>query len=57
MPAILDRRALEGIPGQRNGVKIRKIVSDLQTSSLRLPSLDGVLMANTLHFIEQQQVF
>ena len=53
----LDRRALEKIPGQRNGVEIRKIVTDLQSSSLRLPSVDGVLMANTLHFIEEQQVF
>ena len=53
----LDPRALKGIPGQRNGVEIRKIVTDLQSSSLRLPSGDGVLMANTLHFIEEQQVF
>jgi hypothetical protein len=53
----LDSRALKGIPGQRNGVEIRKIVTDLQSSSLRLPSGDGVLMANTLHFIEKQQVF
>ena len=53
----LDPRVLEEIPGQRNGVEIRKIVTDLQSSSLRLPSVDGVLMANTLHFIEEQQVF
>jgi hypothetical protein len=53
----LDPRALERIPGQRNGVEIRKIVTDLQSSSLHLPSADGVLMANTLHFIEEQQVF
>jgi SAM-dependent methyltransferase len=52
-----DQRALEGIPGQRNGVEIRKIVMDLQSSSHRLPSVDGVLMANTLHFIQEQQVF
>jgi SAM-dependent methyltransferase len=52
-----DQRALEGIPDQRNGVEIRKIVMDLQNASLHLPSLDGVLMANTLHFIQEQQVF
>jgi SAM-dependent methyltransferase len=51
-----DQRALEGIPDQRNGVEIRKIVMDLQNASLRLPSVDGVLMANTLHFIQEQQV-
>ena len=52
-----DPNTLKGIPRQRNGVEIRKIVTDLQSSSLRLPSVDGVLMANTLHFIQDQQVF
>jgi glycerol uptake facilitator-like aquaporin len=40
-----------------SGLLIRKIVVDLQSASLRLPSVDGVLMANTLHFIQEQQVF
>jgi SAM-dependent methyltransferase len=53
----LDPRVLKGIPRQRNGVEIRKIVMDLQSSTLRLPSVDGVLMANTLHFIQEQQLF
>lgn len=52
-----DPSALEGIPDQHDGVEIRKIVGDLQSSSLRLPSVDGVLMANTLHFIQEQQIF
>jgi SAM-dependent methyltransferase len=52
-----DQRALERIPDQHDGVEIRKIVGDLQSSSLRLPPVDGVLMANTLHFIQEQQVF
>ena len=51
----LDRRTLEGIPDQHNGVEIRKIVGDLQSFSLRLPQVDGILMANTLHFIQEQQ--
>jgi ubiquinone/menaquinone biosynthesis C-methylase UbiE len=50
-----DRRTLEGIPDQHDGVEIRKIVGDLQSSSLRLPPVDGILMANTLHFIQEQQ--
>jgi SAM-dependent methyltransferase len=53
----LDQKALEGIPGQHDGVAIRKIVGDLQSSSLRLPPVDGILMANTLHFIKEQRVF
>jgi ubiquinone/menaquinone biosynthesis C-methylase UbiE len=52
-----DPRALEEIPAQHDGVEIRKIVGDLQSSGLRLPSVDGILMANTLHFIEEQKAF
>jgi hypothetical protein len=52
-----DPRVLEGIPDQHDGVEIRKIAGDLQSSSLRLPSVEGVLMANTLHFIQEQQIF
>ena len=52
-----DQRSLERIPDQHDGVEIRKIVGDLKSSSLRLPSVDGILMANTLHFIREQQVF
>ena len=53
----LDERALEGIPDQHNGVEIRKIVGALENSDSLLPSADGILMANTLHFIQEQQVF
>src|SRR5258708_24352117 len=51
----LDWRALKSIPDQHHGVEIHKIVGDLQSSSLSLPAVDGVLMANTLHFIREQQ--
>jgi hypothetical protein len=53
----LDQRALKGIPDRHCGVEIRKIVADLQSSGLRLPPVDGILMANTLHFIQDQQIF
>jgi len=52
-----DHGALERVPDQHNRVEIRKIVGDLQSSSLRLPSVAGILMANTLHFIQEQQIF
>jgi hypothetical protein len=52
----LDQRALKGIPDRHCGVEIRKIVADLQSSGLRLPPVDGILMANTLHFIQKQQI-
>lgn len=49
-----DSRVLEEIPNKCHGVEIRKILGDLESSSLRLPSVDGILMANTLHFIREQ---
>jgi ubiquinone/menaquinone biosynthesis C-methylase UbiE len=53
----LDQRALEEIPDRHDGVEIRKIVGDLRSPSLRLPSVDGILMANALHFIQEQHLF
>jgi|SRR3954454_8773601 len=53
----LDSRALENIPDAHHNVEIRKIVGDLRSPSLRLPSVNGILMANTLHFIPEQEAF
>ncbi|WP_353064497.1 class I SAM-dependent methyltransferase [Tunturibacter psychrotolerans] len=53
----LDQGALKRIPEQYHGVTIRKVLGDLRSSSLRLPAADGILMANTLHFIEDQHLF
>ncbi len=51
-----DRKALAEIPNHFNGIEICKTVGDLQNASLALPPVDGVLIANTLHFIREQQV-
>jgi ubiquinone/menaquinone biosynthesis C-methylase UbiE len=51
-----DASALDKIPDRYSEVEIRKIVGDLESPSLRLPTVDGVLMANTLHFIREQQL-
>jgi len=53
----LDRRALAEIPDQYDGVEIQKILRDLQSPDLRLPPVDGILMANVLHFIREQRLF
>jgi ubiquinone/menaquinone biosynthesis C-methylase UbiE len=53
----LDQGALKRIPEQYHGVTIRKVLGDLRSSSLRLPAADGILMANSLHFIEDQHLF
>jgi ubiquinone/menaquinone biosynthesis C-methylase UbiE len=53
----LDQRTLAGVPDHYEGVEIRKRVGDIRSPQLLLPSVDGILMANTLHFIQEQQVF
>jgi ubiquinone/menaquinone biosynthesis C-methylase UbiE len=52
----LDQRTLQQIPERDDGVEIRKIVGDIRSPGLRLPPVDGILMANTLHFIREQEV-
>jgi hypothetical protein len=53
----LDQRALEGVPDYYDGVEIRKTLADIGSPSFRLPAVDGILMANTLHYIREQQIF
>jgi hypothetical protein len=53
----LDSKALESIPDEDHGVVIRKVLADLRSPGLRLPSVDGILMANSLHFIQDQLLF
>jgi ubiquinone/menaquinone biosynthesis C-methylase UbiE len=53
----LDQRALDGVPDHYDRVEIRKTVADITSLDLILPSVDGILMANTLRFIREQQIF
>ncbi len=53
----LDQKALDSMPDSYDGVEIRKTLADIGSPSLRLSTVDGILMANTLHFIRDQQVF
>ena len=47
-----DSTALQQIPDEYPGIGIRKALADLSSPGLRLPSVDGILLANpplTLH--------
>ncbi len=50
-----DSSALDLVPDYYEGVDIRKTLADFASSSLRLDPVDGILMANALHFIQDQQ--
>jgi ubiquinone/menaquinone biosynthesis C-methylase UbiE len=50
----MDQRALRKVPETHDGVAIRTVLADISSLSLRLPCCDGVLMANSLHFIREQ---
>jgi SAM-dependent methyltransferase len=52
-----DARSLSRIPDQHEEVTIRKEVVDLSENDLFFPAVDGVLMANFLHFVEEQGAF
>jgi hypothetical protein len=52
----LDSKALGTIPDEDHGVVIRKALADLRSPGLRLPSVDGILMVNSLHFIQDQHL-
>jgi SAM-dependent methyltransferase len=52
-----DETSLAQIPDRYEGVTIRKTVANVNQSDLSLPALDGILMANFLHFIEKQGAF
>lgn len=53
----MDAKALEAIPEEAHGVAIRKVHADLRSPGLRLPMVDGILMANSLHFIKDKKQF
>jgi len=52
-----DEKSLAQIPDRYQDVTIRKEVADLGKIDFSLPPLDGVLIANLLHFIKRQGAF
>jgi len=52
-----DASALKQIPADYNEVVIEKIPADFERSTLPFNNLDGILMANSLHYIKDKSSF
>jgi ubiquinone/menaquinone biosynthesis C-methylase UbiE len=52
-----DVRALQQIPADHNAVVIEKIPGDFEQLNFPFKNLDGILMANSLHYIKDKNSF
>lgn len=53
----LNEKSLAKIPQEEAGIPINKIKADFINDELPLKGLDGILMANSLHFIKNKSEF
>jgi SAM-dependent methyltransferase len=49
-----EKRPLDAIPDSYEGTSIRKLPANFLDATFALPALDGILMANSLHFVKEQ---
>ncbi|HEY1054531.1 MAG TPA: class I SAM-dependent methyltransferase [Emticicia sp.] len=49
--------ALNKIPDNYNQVTIKKITADFVDTDLPVYQIDGVLMANSLHYVKEKEIF
>lgn len=52
-----NKSVLGEIPESYNNVSIKKIERDFTDADLNLPATDGILMANSLHFVKDKKNF
>lgn len=52
-----NKQVLSQIPETYHNVSVKKVNADFTNDQLNLPQLDGILMANSLHFVEDKIVF
>ena len=52
-----DEKALEQLPARINGVTIETRVADFIQETLDVKGADGILMANSLHYVRAKEIF
>ena len=52
-----DKKAIREIPNSYNGVRIEKSVLDFTSDSIVFHQLDGIMMANSLHYVKEKEPF
>src|SRR6476469_4415874 len=50
-----DEKTIKEIPSSYNGVGIEKSVLDFTSDRLVLQHMDGIMMANSLHYVKEKE--
>jgi trans-aconitate methyltransferase len=53
----IDGKAIRKIPDEYEGVVIEKSVMDFTSDAIVLNQLDGIIMANSLHYVKEKESF
>ena len=52
-----DEKTIREIPDSYNGVGIEKSVLDFTSDSVEFHQMDGIMMANSLHYVKEKEPF
>jgi len=52
-----DKNALRKIPAMQNDVIIQTMVADFESDTFEVNDVDGILMANSLHYVKDKETF
>ncbi|MGZ3852262.1 MAG: class I SAM-dependent methyltransferase, partial [Flavisolibacter sp.] len=53
----LDKRVIRKIPAEYEGVSIEKSVMDFTSDTIAFQQMDGIMMANSLHYVKDKEAF